>query len=104
MFCKHCGSEIDDKAVVCIHCGRAVTPEQEPTSLTGESKKGMGVLLSLVLGLIGLIIGLCLYKENTVERKTFINGWVIGLAISIILGVVVGIAYGSYIASLYAYL
>ena len=26
MFCKHCGKEIDDKAVVCIHCGLLVEP------------------------------------------------------------------------------
>ncbi|MDE6597831.1 MAG: zinc ribbon domain-containing protein [Clostridia bacterium] len=26
MFCKHCGKEIDDKAVVCIHCGLPVEP------------------------------------------------------------------------------
>ena len=24
MYCKNCGKEIDDKAVVCIHCGCAV--------------------------------------------------------------------------------
>lgn len=24
MYCRECGKEIDDKAVVCIHCGCAV--------------------------------------------------------------------------------
>lgn len=27
MFCKNCGKEIDDKAVVCIHCGCATVDE-----------------------------------------------------------------------------
>lgn len=26
MFCRHCGKEIDDAAVVCIHCGLQVEP------------------------------------------------------------------------------
>ena len=28
MFCQNCGKEIDDKAVVCIHCGAAVGQAQ----------------------------------------------------------------------------
>ena len=30
MFCKHCGKEIDDKAVVCVHCG--VPTDNMPSS------------------------------------------------------------------------
>lgn len=25
MFCSHCGNEVNDEAVVCIHCGCAIT-------------------------------------------------------------------------------
>lgn len=28
MYCKNCGQQIDDKAVVCIHCGVATREEQ----------------------------------------------------------------------------
>lgn len=27
-YCTHCGAEIHDEAVICIHCGCAVKPEQ----------------------------------------------------------------------------
>lgn len=26
MYCRHCGKEIDDKAVICVHCGLMVDP------------------------------------------------------------------------------
>ena len=31
MFCKNCGSEVDEKAYVCIHCGRKIDEEEEKT-------------------------------------------------------------------------
>ena len=30
-YCTHCGKEIDDAAVICVHCGAAVAPMQQPT-------------------------------------------------------------------------
>ncbi len=83
MYCKHCGKEIADNAVVCIHCGCSVVdiPAQNPEHL--ESKKGTGILLGLFLGLIGLIIGVLMYPSGTVARTTFIKGWFIGLIIDI---------------------
>ena len=39
------------------------------------SKMGLGVLFALFLGVIGLLIGICLYSEGTYERKTFVKGW-----------------------------
>ena len=36
MFCKHCGKEIDDKAIVCPYCGVQVAklPSQESRTNT----------------------------------------------------------------------
>lgn len=59
--------------------------------MSGESKKGIGVLLCLFLGILGLIIGLLLYPSNTVERETFISGWLTGLLWSIVIGVIIAI-------------
>ena len=81
MFCKNCGKEINDKAAICIHCGCATGNANPVEELSGESKKTVGVLLGIFLGLIGLIIGICLYPTNSYERKTFIQGWGIAFAI-----------------------
>lgn len=47
MFCKNCGKEIDDKAVVCVHCGCA-------TGEFGVNKEWLiSLLLCLFLGVFG---------------------------------------------------
>jgi len=47
MFCKNCGKEIDDKAVICVHCGCA-------TGNIGMSKEWLITLvLCLLLGGLG---------------------------------------------------
>ena len=83
MFCKNCGNEIDDNADVCIKCGHAVKPVRENEKDYNEPKTGIGVLLSLLLGVIGLAIGLLMYPANTIARKTFIKAWGITFGVSI---------------------
>ena len=92
MYCKYCGKEIDDHADVCIHCGRSTgNNNQQSTNTMGVPKTGVGVLCGLFLGIIGLIIGILLYPYNTIERDTFIKGWV-GTVLSVVVLVVVVIA------------
>lgn len=68
MFCRYCGKEIRDKAIVCAGCGR-------PTELSpgGKTKPGAKWLLSTLLLLIamsvvfppiGLIFGLLGYRDE----------------------------------------
>ena len=95
MFCRNCGKEIDENAIVCIHCGCAV--EKKPVS---ESKHTMGLLLGIFVGLIGLIIGVCVFPTGSYERETFMKGWTKGFVITLIIGLVFGVIYGCAIASL----
>ena len=86
MFCQKCGAEIDDEAAVCVKCGVSVEPKTNNSELD-EPKTGIGVLMGLFLGLIGLIVGLCLYKEGTIARKTFLKAW--GITFGVCVAVVV---------------
>ncbi len=89
MYCKNCGKEIDDKADICIHCGVKVDKKQvQYYEEDGDSKAGLGVVMSLFLGLIGLIIGLCMYSSGSYERKTFMKGWGITTLVCVIVGVI----------------
>lgn len=99
MFCRTCGREINDDAVICPNCGCATGKKSTPVT-TGESKKGLGILFGFLLGIIGLIIGICMYQEGTEERKTFMNGWVISFVIYICISVVIGIIYGVTLSTL----
>nr|MBO4517654.1 zinc ribbon domain-containing protein [Clostridia bacterium] len=80
MYCKYCGKEINDEAEFCVHCGRSTgykpaeqqSPvQQTPTPTTGSrDKTGVGFALSFFLGIIGLIIGVCMYPPATEERAS----------------------------------
>lgn len=89
MFCPKCGKEINDNADVCIHCGRSLKAKTESNPAHNEKKTALGVILGLFLGLIGLIIGMCLYPAGTVARQSFVKAWLITffscLGISILL-------------------
>lgn len=51
MFCSNCGKEIDDNAVVCVHCGCA-TANLQKENVPNKSML-CAVLLWLILGGIG---------------------------------------------------
>ena len=58
MFCSKCGTEISDEAVVCVHCGCAVTPAQSTvaTPVSEEDKVSIGFcILSFLVPLFGII-------------------------------------------------
>ncbi len=98
MYCKNCGKETDDNAYVCVHCGIRVENNVVQTATDGESKTGLGVVMALFLGLIGLIIGLCMYKSDSYERQTFVKGWGITFAISAVISIIL---YFTVFASLF---
>ncbi len=84
MYCQNCGQEIDDKAVICVHCGVATGKPVPTADNTGKSwvaalllciflggfgahrfyvgKTGSGItmlLITLLLGWIGIGIFIC---------------------------------------------
>lgn len=89
MCCRHCGREVHDDAIYCVHCGRSLTNSRSARpEYRGDSQKGLGVILSLFLGLIGLIIGLFSFPSGTNDRKTFMSGWWTGLFIKVIVSLI----------------
>lgn len=104
MYCKKCGKEINDDAVVCVHCGCAVEDKKPAVSNSQDfntPKTGMGVLLGLLLGLVGLLIGVLIYPEGTVARKTFIKAWGITFGITIGVSIIIGAISGVVMAGMY---
>ena len=106
MFCRRCGKYNPDNRKDCGYCGGPLSqypPQQnnyQDYSSYGVSKTGIGVLLGLFLGLIGLIIGVCIYPSGSYERQTFIKGWLIIFVIEIVLSIIVGAIYGAVIAGM----
>jgi len=90
-FCGSCGEKIHESAVVCPKCGCSQTGGTNPED--SESKKGIGIICGIFLGLIGLIIGYCCYKENTYARKTFMEGWKKAFFTCLIISIVCVVLY-----------
>ena len=78
MFCKNCGKEIMDEAVICPHCGCAVNESQAKKLSDPEDKVNAGIIVGTVLlPLIGIILGIV----NLCKKKTKSGGIYLGVGI-----------------------
>ena len=59
MFCKNCGKEIDDQAVVCPYCGVAVKTAPAKTNALAI----VGFVLSFFVAIAGLICSIIARKQ-----------------------------------------
>ena len=83
-FCKYCGVQIDDNAVVCTTCGAS---QSTAPAVVDNGGFGWG-LLGYCLPIVGLI--LFLVWKDTKPKTAKAAG--IGALVSVILGVVIYIA------------
>lgn len=65
MFCHNCGKQIDDKAVVCVHCGFATLNFTAKTNPNEPANTGL-VFLALIFPMIGIMLGVI---ENSNGKK-----------------------------------
>lgn len=71
MYCQKCGKEIDDEAVVCIHCGCATKNQMDQTAGNKDSdvRTSVGlVILSILFPIVGIILGV-VYRQSYNETR-----------------------------------
>ena len=57
MVCRHCGTEIADKAIVCYRCGAGTTqPVRKPAEIRPKRSPLWTVVLIIVLVLVILLL------------------------------------------------
>ena len=56
MYCKNCGKEIEDKAVICVYCG--VRTGNDSASVSSNIMAIIGLICSFVLAPLGLVFGI----------------------------------------------
>ena len=87
MQCRHCGTEIADKAIVCYRCGAATTdPVRTPAPLRRRGRS----LLPALIGMIALLaaalyMGRASQTAANPERWQTIAGILVGAAIVLLL-------------------
>lgn len=85
MLCRHCGTEIADKAIVCYRCGVATTdPVRKPATIRSRSPLFSFVLVALLL-LLALYLGQA--SRTAADPGTFqiIAGLLAGLALVVLM-------------------
>lgn len=93
-FCKNCGASISQSAVYCPYCNKfANINTRSPVVYQDEGSFGAGWALGFLLGLVGLIIALCVGKDETKRGAKW------GFIIYIVITVVALIFYGCVVAS-----
>ncbi len=99
-FCQKCGKEINDDAIVCIHCGRSVTNETTAPKDYYYDKASAGlIVVSVLFPIVGLILWIVKHDSTPNAAKAY------GTAalISFIISLVISIISWSYISSLIYY-
>lgn len=86
-FCRNCGREVREEAVVCIHCGCSI-PQPAQFKKEEENTDMMAILafvFSIVFPVVGLILSIIARKKlKDSADKTSKNFALAGLIISIV--------------------
>ena len=88
-FCSDCGNQLNDKAVVCTHCGVAI--EDRPTFNNQRSKWLLSMpIVGTVLGALGFLVSLddSPYSEMPFDTDMAWAGILLLSAPAIILGAI----------------
>ena len=94
MFCKNCGKEINDNAVVCPHCGVQVGKVETSSDGKKNNMALIGFILSFFIAIAGLICSIIGYKR---AKEEGLDGKGMALAGIIISAIEIGFAVIIYI-------
>ncbi len=67
MYCRNCGAEIDDNAVICVKCGVPVRGNKRNVNQSDEEASVGLKVLSFFFPLIGLVL-FCVWNNNYPEK------------------------------------
>lgn len=68
MFCKYCGKEIDDRAVMCVHCKKMV--KELPKAVNKKSKLPTGFIVFLWIVFLPIMALLTIVKSEKLSKIT----------------------------------
>ena len=96
MYCKNCGSEIDDKAAICPKCG---VPVRQINQVNEDDAPSTGfAVLGFFFPLIGLILYLVWKDQSPLKAKSTGKGAIIGVVVGVLLSIVLSICYSCILA------
>ena len=84
MYCKNCGQQIDDRAVVCPHCGVATGNGQIKTTAADDRPSGGFAVLCFFLPIAGLILYIYWHDNYPQRARSCGKGALIGVIVSVV--------------------
>lgn len=104
-FCTHCGKEVNDNAIVCIHCGCAISAGNSSISTESKSKSQISLILGIIgivsawlfalvghiTSIIGIVLGIKEYKET--NRMTGLILSIIGEVCSVLSSIIGAVVF-----------
>ncbi|MBQ7043041.1 MAG: zinc ribbon domain-containing protein [Clostridia bacterium] len=88
-YCRNCGAEIHDEAVVCVNCGVAV--ELPKKTNPNDKKSGGFAFLCFLIPILGLILYLVWKDDYPLKAKSCAKGAIVGVVLGLIGSIIGGI-------------
>ena len=104
MFCSKCGKEVNDEAIVCVHCGCAIENKKVSAVANGDAPNTGFAVLGFFIPLVGLILYLVNKDTHPLKAKSAGKGALIGFCVSLALSIIYSLVMGSVIGSMFYYL
>lgn len=90
-YCRKCGKEIDDEAVICPFCGVPQNNYYSQSSMVSGIEDNGNIAWGILSGffpIIGLVL-FCLWNEKKPQNaKICFKGMIIGLAVYVVSGLI----------------
>ena len=100
MFCKKCGKEIMDDAVICVHCGCSTQEAKNVIANTNDAPSTGMAVLGFFIPLVGLIIWAINKETKPLMAKSAGKGALIGFIVSLVFSIIYGAIVGSMIGGM----
>jgi hypothetical protein len=84
MRCRHCGTEIADKALICFRCGAATT---EPTFKRAPPRRGfspVSLATSVLLLALVVLVALHLLRAPSAQTPAYFRWAAVAVAVAIV--------------------
>lgn len=100
MYCKNCGKQIDDNAVVCIHCGVATGGPIRAQSAVADAPSWGYALLGFFVPIVGLILFLLEKDTMPLRAKSAGKGALVSVIVSAVASVLLILLYFVFVFAL----
>ena len=99
MFCRTCGREIHDEALICPYCGCG-TGKMKNANRGNDAKSFGWALLGFLIPIIGLILFLLWKEEYPLRAKSVGKGALTSVIVSVVVSILYAILIGSMLSEM----